>query len=267
VPLTFTRAGNDLSVQVPASGAVLPPGYYMLTIVDSNGVPSVSSTVLVGTTVVADTQPPTVALSAPANGATVQGTVSVTATASDNQGVASVGFTVDGNPLGAPDTTAPYSATWDTTSVVNGQHVLAARATDTSGNVATAPTRTITVANPSPAPTTTVRCALACSAIYTSRTGHRPGTTGLTTLAAGVLPSAVTTPTITGVGSNSLAADSANVVRGQTPGRLRSWWPPLLVTPARSASTSKSTAWRSVPTMCRIVQHRVSATTRTNRQS
>ncbi len=82
--------------------------------------------------------PPTVSVTAPANGSTVSGTVvTVSANASDNVGVASVQFLLDGAPLGAPDTTAPYSTTWNTTSATNTAHTLSARALDTANNPAT----------------------------------------------------------------------------------------------------------------------------------
>jgi len=42
VPLTFTQAGNTLTVQAPANANIAPPGHYMLFVVDSNGVPSVA---------------------------------------------------------------------------------------------------------------------------------------------------------------------------------------------------------------------------------
>src|SRR5439155_1656923 len=63
---------------------------------------------------VADTAPPTVALTAPAPAATVSGTVTVSANASDNVGVVGVQFKLDGTNLGAEVTTAPYSLAWDT---------------------------------------------------------------------------------------------------------------------------------------------------------
>lgn len=91
--------------------------------------------------------PPTVSLTAPAGGATVSGTVNVTAGASDNKGVAGVQFVLDGAPLGAPDTVAPYSVSWDTTLVPEGAHALSAVAFDTSGNNATAATVNVTVSN------------------------------------------------------------------------------------------------------------------------
>src|SRR6267142_7176951 len=66
-----------------------------------------------------DTTPPTVTITAPASGASVSGTTSVTASASDNVGVVGVQFRLDGSNLGAEDTTAPYSVSWNTTSASN----------------------------------------------------------------------------------------------------------------------------------------------------
>ncbi|MGH2543786.1 MAG: galactose oxidase-like domain-containing protein, partial [Ardenticatenaceae bacterium] len=43
VPLAFTPSGNTLTVTAPAQGNIAPPGYYMLFIVDANGVPSVAA--------------------------------------------------------------------------------------------------------------------------------------------------------------------------------------------------------------------------------
>lgn len=42
IPLTFTVAGETISAQVPVNRNLLPPGYYMLFVVDSDGVPSVA---------------------------------------------------------------------------------------------------------------------------------------------------------------------------------------------------------------------------------
>lgn len=96
---------------------------------------------------VSDPTPPTVALTAPANGATVSGTISVTATASDNIGVIGVQFKRGGVNLGAEDTTSPYSTSWDTTSVSNGSYALTAVARDAAGNMTTSAARTVTVSN------------------------------------------------------------------------------------------------------------------------
>jgi len=98
-------------------------------------------------TVQADTTPPTVNITAPAAGATLSSTVSVTATATDNVSVSSVQFLLDGAPLGAPLTTGPYSVSWDTTTASNGAHTLGASATDPSGNVGDATGVAVTVSN------------------------------------------------------------------------------------------------------------------------
>jgi hypothetical protein len=92
----------------------------------------------------ADTTAPTVAITSPASGASVSGTVVITATASDNVGVANVQFQLDGANLGSPDTTSPYSVSWNTTGV-SGTHVLTAVATDAAGNTNASPPVTVTV--------------------------------------------------------------------------------------------------------------------------
>jgi fibronectin type 3 domain-containing protein len=94
-----------------------------------------------------DTTPPTVSLSAPSSGATVSGAVSVSANASDNVGVASVQFELDGKALGSPSTAAPYTYSWNTTGVGNGTHTLTAIASDVAGNTTTAAAVTVTVKN------------------------------------------------------------------------------------------------------------------------
>jgi hypothetical protein len=101
-----------------------------------------------------DATPPTVGISAPAHGATVSGTITVSASAADNVGVAGVQFQLDGVNAGAPDTTAPYSIPWDTTGASDGTHTITAIAADAAGNQATSAPITITVANGTPGGTT-----------------------------------------------------------------------------------------------------------------
>ncbi|MFI4921529.1 MAG: Ig-like domain-containing protein, partial [Gammaproteobacteria bacterium] len=102
-----------------------------------------------------DTTPPTVSMTAPANGTTVSGTVTVSANASDNVGVVGVQFELDGAALGAEDTTAPYSVSWDSTTASNGSHTLTAVARDAAGNHTTATPVTVTVSNSGGGGTTT----------------------------------------------------------------------------------------------------------------
>lgn len=79
---------------------------------------------------------PTVSITSPVAG-NVAGTVLVEALATDNVGVVSVQFRLDGADLGAPDVTAPYSVSWDSTTVADGPHTLTAEARDTDDNVST----------------------------------------------------------------------------------------------------------------------------------
>lgn len=102
----------------------------------------------------ADTTPPSVQMTGPSSGAYVRGSLSVTATASDNVGVASVQFMLDGTSnIGTQDTSSPYSKSWNTTTASNGPHVVSARARDAAGNSATS-TVTVTVDNQAPPPGT-----------------------------------------------------------------------------------------------------------------
>jgi hypothetical protein len=80
-----------------------------------------------------DTEAPAVSISSPADGATVSGRVSVQVAATDNVGVASVDFYVDGTLYGTASS-LPYSFAWDTTKAGNGVHRLDAKASDAAGN-------------------------------------------------------------------------------------------------------------------------------------
>lgn len=93
-----------------------------------------------------DTTPPVVSLTAPAEAQTVSGTVTVSATASDDQGVTRVRLLVDGGQLCAR-TAAPYSCPWSTTAVANGAHTLTAEARDAAGNSTTSAAVHVTVSN------------------------------------------------------------------------------------------------------------------------
>src|SRR5204863_7709566 len=100
-----------------------------------------------GSIAVSDTTPPTVAITSPAPGATVSGTITVTAEASDNAGVVGVQFKSNGSDFDAEDTTAPYSVTGHTTTVPNGSYTLTAVARDAAGNRTTSAPVTVTVSN------------------------------------------------------------------------------------------------------------------------
>src|SRR5262249_23742832 len=81
-----------------------------------------------------DTVPPAIVITAPHPAATVSGSVTLTATASDNIGVAGVQFAVDGINVGSELTKAPYATSWDTSTVDDGTHTVIATARDAAGN-------------------------------------------------------------------------------------------------------------------------------------
>ena len=89
-----------------------------------------------------DTTAPTVSLTAPSDGKTFSGSVSVAATATDNVKVGAVEFLADGAVF-ATAFSAPWEATFAPT--VPGNHVLAARAVDFAGKSAESGSITVTL--------------------------------------------------------------------------------------------------------------------------
>jgi hypothetical protein len=80
-----------------------------------------------------DTTPPTVAITSPSAGATVSGTVTITATASDTSGIEKVRFWAGSTYLGY-DASAPYAMPWDTDGLLNGPYRVRIQGFDTSAN-------------------------------------------------------------------------------------------------------------------------------------
>ena len=130
----IARVGSGTSYRDSGVGA--GTYYYRVRAVDKAGNAGPAST-QVQNVVTGDTTAPVVTLSAPPSGASLTGSVAVTATATDAIGVAGVQFKLDGQNLGAADTSAPYSVTWDTLAAPDGAHALTAVASDASGNAAT----------------------------------------------------------------------------------------------------------------------------------
>ena len=110
---------------------------------------------MVGTITVqgAVNQPPTVSLTSPSNNQTflTTDTITFSADASDDQGVAKVEFFADDNLIGSADTSAPYSVS---ASLAAGTHTITAKATDTGGLSTTSTSVSITVNAPVDQPPT-----------------------------------------------------------------------------------------------------------------
>jgi aryl-phospho-beta-D-glucosidase BglC (GH1 family) len=163
-----------------------------------------------------DTTPPTVSLASSATNVTTAQTITLTATASDSVGVASVQF-LDGATSLATDTSSPYSTTVALTSANNGTKTYTARACDAAGNCATSAAVTVTVnigttANftiaASPATLTVNRSASGTSTIAITRTNF----TASVSCSASGLPAGVTAtfnPTAT-TGNSTVATFAAS---------------------------------------------------------
>src|SRR3989344_5399242 len=110
---------------------------------------------IINTITQVDTTAPSVSITSPTDGATVSGSsVSITANASDNVGVVGVQFKLDGGNLGAEDTSAPYTTTFNSTLSGNGSHTLYAVARDAAGNTTTS---TVTVISNNAGPSVDIR--------------------------------------------------------------------------------------------------------------
>jgi hypothetical protein len=108
------------------------------------------STPVGGTPPPPDTTPPTISITSPLDGANVAGTTNITVAASDDVGVASVQYLLDGANLSTPVATAPFTLPWNSATTTIGPHTLAAIAKDYSNNATTSATISVTVSNPSP---------------------------------------------------------------------------------------------------------------------
>jgi uncharacterized protein (TIGR03118 family) len=160
--------------------------------------------------------PTGVAITAPAAASTVSGTVNITANATDNVGVASVKFQVRVGTTTtdiATDTSAPFSASWNSGSVANGAATLIATAFDAFGNSTASPGIAVTVNNvPGTTPPTlaTLQATIfgpRCSTCHTGGGGTLPSSMNLSsasaTLAALVNVTSLEEPTIKRVNPGS----------------------------------------------------------------
>ncbi len=93
-----------------------------------------------------DNIPPEIFISYPPSGATISGTTTIVANATDNIGVTNVEFYIDGLLVGN-DATAPYEYVWDTSSLQPGSaHTIFAIAYDGAGNSTQTGMQNVTIA-------------------------------------------------------------------------------------------------------------------------
>ncbi len=148
--LIGTDGTGDASDQYNISfdTTLYPDGVYTLRVEAEDLATPTTNTGNAEITITIDNTAPTGSVTDPSDGATVVGTVGVVVSASDpTSGVASVELLVDGATTGIIDTTSPFLLGWDSTSVLDGSHTLAARMVDNCGNSADTAAITVIVAN------------------------------------------------------------------------------------------------------------------------
>ena len=175
-----TQIGSATSAPYSATWSNVGAGTYSLTAkaVDNDGASTTSASVSIQVNA-ATNQPPTVSLTGPANGAgyTSPASISLTASATDNDGtVAKVEF-YNGATLLNTDTAAPYAFTWS--SVPTGTYGLRAVAYDDKAATASSATATVTVTAAANQPPSVSLTAPSNGASYTA-----PATVSLTASAS-----------------------------------------------------------------------------------
>ena len=166
--------------------------HYRANSADTNGNQATSSDFTFTTTAPPNPGSLSVSISAPVPGATVSGTVTITASAPDSVPITGVQFQVDGANVGPVIRATTYSLFWDTSTTSNGSHNLTAVASDAAGNRATSTAVAVTVLNNSSSVVQVSPANSWCSVIN----GVAPGTTVV------LAPGAYTTPcTITASGT------------------------------------------------------------------
>jgi hypothetical protein len=148
----FTKTVPDSAVQGYAKGDMIVSGVNELmdrtqTTVDCNGnVNGGNNPPPPPPPPMTDRTPPTVSLTAPTANSTINGTVRLSANASDDTSVSRVDFLFNGTVIGS-DASQPYTLDWDSKVAPNGVGVITAKAYDGAGNNATSAPVNVTVNN------------------------------------------------------------------------------------------------------------------------
>jgi len=144
VELSITSGAGVVTATAPPNGNIAPPGYYMLFLLNSAGVPSVATFVRVTTGPV--NQAPTASIDAPAANMTINpgDSVGFSGSASDPGGtIASYAWTFPGGSPSSSTVAVPGNVTYS----APGTYTATFKVTDNGGLSSSTQTRTITVAD------------------------------------------------------------------------------------------------------------------------
>ena len=230
------------------SGLAAATGFsYTVAAYDSAGNTSAQTPAVLATTLAnPDTTAPTGALTAPAAGALLSGTVTISATAADvaatgqvTSGLALLSILLDGSVY-ASSSTGSVVKTLDTTTLTNASHTFVAIARDNAGNQTTSSPVTVTVFNLSSAvryPRTLTLTSLEGLSSLPANTSLiatvlSPSTAAVLETQTNLLPNAQNRYTVTFLSSNPQVVDIRIAVPGYLSAKLTS-----IDTTLNSAST------------------------------
>jgi len=207
VELAFTAGSGVLNVTAPPHGNIAPPGYYMLFVLNTAGVPSVAKFVKIAAAV--SNQAPVAVIGSPTGNVTVNpgGAVSFSGSGTDSDGsISAYGWTLPGGAPASSSVPAPGNVSYPTP----GTYVASFIVTDDKGLASQPATRTIAVSNFSVAATPSSRAVTAGqSATYTATVTPASGFTGTVNFSVTGLPSGATAtltpPSVAGSGSTSMS--------------------------------------------------------------
>jgi hypothetical protein len=204
VGLSYTVGSGVLNVTAPPNGNIAPPGYYMLFVLNSAGVPSIASFVQLSAFT---DQPPTATITSPARDVTVNPGQSVffSGTGSDPDGtITAYSWTFSGGNPSSSSLATPGYVNYSTP----GRYVASLTVTDNAGLTSPSPaTRAISVSDFSLSATPGWRTVLpGGSTSYTATVTPGTGFSGIVTFAVSGLPSgaavAFSPTSVTGAGSS-----------------------------------------------------------------
>jgi hypothetical protein len=190
VGVSYTVGSGVLNVTAPPNGNIAPPGYYMVFVLNTAGVPSVARFVKLAASV--PNQPPTATITSPATNVTRNpgGSASFAGTGSDPDGtISAYAWTFPGGAPGSSSVASPGNVTYSTP----GTYTATFSVTDNRGLASPAATRAITVSDFSLSATPASQTVLpGGSTSYTASVAPLNGFTGSVAFSVTGLPSGAT---------------------------------------------------------------------------
>ena len=187
VGMNFTAGNGVLTVTAPPNGNIAPPGYYMLFVLNSAGVPSVAKFVRLLANAA-----PTATITSPAGNVTVNpgGSVSFAGTGSDPDGtISAYSWTFPGGTPASSSAANAGAVTYSTP----GTYTATFRVTDNRGLQSAPATRTITVSDFSLSATPASQTVLpGAGTTYTATVAPLNGFNGTVAFSVTGLPSGAT---------------------------------------------------------------------------